>query len=382
MYEVREGDTLEGVALKTGVRVSQLQSINKLYSRKLLPGQMLLLKNNETPPPPVTRQISDDYTDFVSAVPLQEFLPAFPTGTSSETEEYSPEPKSSFVWRDVESSHDLAEMLSAPSSSIPAPSSSASPSMDWMMPSVISWFHGMGHSIEDHREEPTTPTAQSAEAARVKQEHDEELERELARERDRINATNRVPEWDSLLDPPVMNTPSAILRPTQIMQLRLHLPILVQYDRWHQLYSLLNNGADIVSFFRLVHGAQYTLLLVQTDKNEVFGGFATVPWALSKDFYGSGESFVFRFEGEGIAKYKWTQNNEFFMFSNHEKIGMGGGSDGFAFLLDADFYSGGSYRSDTFGNPVLTQRENFRVKNVEVWGFETFIKRSVPKVWR
>lgn len=89
---------------------------------------------------------------------------------------------------------------------------------------------------------------------------------------------------------------------------------------------------------------------------------------------GTGESFVFLFVDEALQKFKWTQENELIMFSNHEKVGMGAGADGFAFLLDADFYTGGSYRSSTFGNPPLASKENFRVKNVEVWGFESALQ--------
>ena len=67
------------------------------------------------------------------------------------------------------------------------------------------------------------------------------------------------------------------------------------------------------------------------------------------------------------------------MFSIHERVGMGGGGEGFAFVLDADFYRGGSYRSETFGTPRLTNSETFRVRNVEVWGFDSVL-RFTPKV--
>ena len=89
---------------------------------------------------------------------------------------------------------------------------------------------------------------------------------------------------------------------------------------------------------------------------------------------GNGECFVFRFgEERALDVFRWTQTNDFFMFSSHERVGMGGGGEGFAFVLDADFFSGGSYRSETFGNPRLTSAETFRVRNVEVWGFDSVI---------
>jgi TLD len=51
---------------------------------------------------------------------------------------------------------------------------------------------------------------------------------------------------------------------------------------------------------------------------------------------------------------------------------MGGGGDGFGFVLDSDFATGESFRCKTYGNPVLVDKENgsFRIANVECWGFE------------
>ena len=84
-------------------------------------------------------------------------------------------------------------------------------------------------------------------------------------------------------------------------------------------------------------------------------------------------------EEDSLNVYRWTQTNEFFMFSSHERVGMGGGGEGFAFVLDADFYRGGSYRSETFGNPRLTNSETFRVRNVEVWGFDSLTGEMVAQ---
>ena len=51
---------------------------------------------------------------------------------------------------------------------------------------------------------------------------------------------------------------------------------------------------------------------------------------------------------------------------------MGGGGDGFGFVLDSDFATGESYRCATYGNPILVEKENgsFRIANAECWGFE------------
>lgn len=51
---------------------------------------------------------------------------------------------------------------------------------------------------------------------------------------------------------------------------------------------------------------------------------------------------------------------------------MGGGGDGFGFVLDSDFATGESFQSATYGNQILVDREHgsFRIANVECWGFE------------
>ena len=66
------------------------------------------------------------------------------------------------------------------------------------------------------------------------------------------------------------------------------------------------------------------------------------------------------------------------MYSDNDKVAMGGGGDGgFAFALDGDFFSGQSSSSPCFENPILVSRgESFRIVNVEVWGFESYIPKK------
>ena len=64
--------------------------------------------------------------------------------------------------------------------------------------------------------------------------------------------------------------------------------------------------------------------------------------------------------------------NDFFVWSGQQQIAMGGGGEGFGFVLDSDFATGESFRSATYGNQILVEREHgsFRIANVECWGFE------------
>lgn len=65
------------------------------------------------------------------------------------------------------------------------------------------------------------------------------------------------------------------------------------------------------------------------------------------------------------------------MWSDEDQIAMGGGGDGFAFLLSKDFSYGTSAACETFNNEPLAVRNNkhhsnkpFTIINVEVWCFE------------
>lgn len=49
---------------------------------------------------------------------------------------------------------------------------------------------------------------------------------------------------------------------------------------------------------------------------------------------------------------------------------MGGGSQGFAFVLDEDLKSGTSSISDTFGNSILSFTNVFECSQVELLTFE------------
>ena len=82
--------------------------------------------------------------------------------------------------------------------------------------------------------------------------------------------------------------------------------------------------------------------------------------------------------GENECKiYKWAMMNEFFQWSDGDDVSMGGGGDGFAFVLSRDMNEGTSNCSATFENLPLavhnyTHNSNgpFTVRNVEVWSFQ------------
>lgn len=167
-----------------------------------------------------------------------------------------------------------------------------------------------------------------------------------------------------------------IITQSHAQALAAYLPPILQSNKWTLLYSVLNNGADLFSFYKLTKGAGTTVLVIETMEGDVFGGFATEQWHVDATYYGGGESFIFKVvDAKRVKVYKWSMENHFVMWSNEDQIAMGGGGDGFAFALDSDFYTGQTNSSATFNNDPLVSGEDhcFHVKNVEVWKLDSCI---------
>lgn len=91
---------------------------------------------------------------------------------------------------------------------------------------------------------------------------------------------------DEKLDkiPPILIGKSNILTVDQAMKLRRFLPTMQQIESWKLIYSVLNDGADLGSFFRRTKNHKYTLIIVQTINGELFGGFNSMEWMTSPNF--------------------------------------------------------------------------------------------------
>jgi len=162
-------------------------------------------------------------------------------------------------------------------------------------------------------------------------------------------------------------------------QLRNYLPRMLQIENISLLYSMLNDGSDLTSFYRKTKGSQYSILIVETTKGGLFGGFTSVPWKITTKYYGTGECFLFKIDSDGkVINYPWSLQNEFFMYSSADQVAMGGGADGFGFIIDKDFITGSTHPCPTFQNPSLTDEEgtSFKILNAECWGFDSYINRK------
>lgn len=165
-------------------------------------------------------------------------------------------------------------------------------------------------------------------------------------------------------------------------QLRPKLPRILHIDSMVLLYSLTQNGSDFTTFYLNMKNTEYAVVLIETISGEIIGGFASSTWKVSSTYYGTGESFIFKIDKESntIYSYQWTSANNFFMYSTEHQIGMGGGGDGFGFILDTDFRNVSSKCCATYGNPcLLSTEEPIFVKNIEAFGFSSYIQRRKVK---
>ncbi|XP_066501530.1 oxidation resistance protein 1a [Hoplias malabaricus] len=169
---------------------------------------------------------------------------------------------------------------------------------------------------------------------------------------------------------PSMTEPSDLLEADQIEKLAKHLPPRTIGYPWTLAFSTSKHGMSIKTLYRIMQGQDSPVLLVIKDSDgQVFGALASEPFKVSDGFYGTGETFLFSFCPE-FEVYKWTGDNMFFIKGDMDSLAFGGGSGEFGLWLDGDLYHGRSHSCKTFGNPMLSMKEDFFVQDIEIWSFE------------
>ncbi|XP_044063097.1 oxidation resistance protein 1a isoform X3 [Siniperca chuatsi] len=169
---------------------------------------------------------------------------------------------------------------------------------------------------------------------------------------------------------PNLREPSDLLEADQIEKLAKNLPPRTIGYPWTLAFGTSKHGMSIKSLYRAMQGQDTPVLMVIKDSDgQVFGALASEPFKVSDGFYGTGETFLFTFNPE-FEVYKWTGDNMFFMKGDMDSLAFGGGSGEFGLWLDGDLYHGRSHSCKTFGNPMLSKKEDFFVQDIEIWAFE------------
>lgn len=189
-----------------------------------------------------------------------------------------------------------------------------------------------------------------------------------------------------------------VLSPPLMEGLQAFMPeSLQEYHHWLK-YSLVRDGANLMTMLRHCRASPYTILAIETTEGHVFGSFTAHPWrSASSGFYGGKDSFVWRMRhsrNEPCASiveqalieskmdvFPYTYRNQHVQLCTTERIALGdieiegmateGTHYGNAIRLNGTLTSGSTSTSETFGNPCLIHTDKrgqeFEVANIELW---------------
>ena len=171
----------------------------------------------------------------------------------------------------------------------------------------------------------------------------------------------------------------SILNDRVMSALAPSLPALLRLKSWRCTYKLSRHGASFSTLFNQCRGLKQTLLVLRTTQDEVLGAFASSPWVPTKEdaqYYGNGQTFIFRVAegGTAVDAYCWTRRNSHFQLCTPSSISLGAGGDIFGLSIGrdsngCDLCAGVSGPCATFANEPLAPRSgvDFAVHDLEVW---------------
>lgn len=109
------------------------------------------------------------------------------------------------------------------------------------------------------------------------------------------------------------------------------------------------------------------MIVVKDTHKNIFGGCFSQPLELKDDFYGTGESFLFKVDSHNkdLAIYTATMQNCYFCYCDKEGIGMGS-DEHYGLFIDCTLNKGSSHCCKTYANAVLSDGNHFMIKDIEV----------------
>lgn len=196
-----------------------------------------------------------------------------------------------------------------------------------------------------------------------------------------------------------------VLSPPLMESLQNFLPPTISESNFWLKYSLVRDGASLSSLLRNIRGTRRTLIAIETVEGEVFGSFTSLPWRRNWNYFGNGESFLWRMRrsrSENDAQHSildqakleselevfyWSGKNNLVQYCTHEMLAVGGGllrddnrvdisderpdTGGFGLAIDSDLLRGTSSPCATFQSPPLSKLHPngspFEILNMEVW---------------
>lgn len=160
---------------------------------------------------------------------------------------------------------------------------------------------------------------------------------------------------------------SKILTEKQIERIRQSVPRRYLNSNWTRLFQLSHDGKSYMTFYDKTERKEPIVLILRTSTDERIGAYVSRGLKRSKVYYGSGETFVFRFTPEyEYFPWKPQNQNQYFVTSTADEISFGGGG-ACAIWMDGEFLKGMSEKCPTYESPGLCTERDFGVVEVEVW---------------
>ncbi len=196
-----------------------------------------------------------------------------------------------------------------------------------------------------------------------------------------------------------------VLSPPIMHALQAALPMQHQGESFWLKYSLVRDGASIMTFLQNLRGSTNTLMAMETVDGEVFGAFTSSAWTVQPSFFGKGDSFLWRMthsraEVASSVLEQAKRETDLEIFNNshlnlyeqicqHDKIVIGAGTPASAHMIATgvtlqpeEFGFGIAFEGDslieasseacvTFNSPALSNIHSdgskFELVNLEVW---------------
>jgi len=181
-------------------------------------------------------------------------------------------------------------------------------------------------------------------------------------------------EPEMLDEVPDMTCPSDILNIQQVAALNQFLPARCIGSKWMLKYSSRNHGTSIGTLYRqAANTTSPNLLIIKTLCGSTIGALASHPLRVQEHFFGSGESFLFRFKKSSMAndfaQFPWSGKNNFFTRCTKDTLVFGSSEGDYAIWIPDNLLRGTSKPCETYMNPTLTKEKDFEICDVELWAF-------------
>jgi len=178
-------------------------------------------------------------------------------------------------------------------------------------------------------------------------------------------------------------TTSPVLDRELVDLIRPHLPALARLPRtWSLLYSLDQHGISLNTLYTRCElqgpassHPRGSLVVMKDSGDAIFGAWLGESVKVGKGgYYGSGESFLWRYVDDKLDIYKWTGKNEYVALCEPGYLSFGGGNGRYGLYLDDTLLDGSSACCPTFENEPLCSpgikkggSVTFECVGLEVW---------------